>query len=583
MIESELEPRVDLAKPHPLKVALPILLSGDLVQSPEHLGPGYIAAVLRHAGAEVTIREAVLDRDEAVIAALVEEKPEIVGLSLTTVAVEQARGFGRKLRDALGAGTFLVAGGPVATHLGADLLTTPGWEFLDALIRGEGEIPMLRLAEAIHAGSDISRVPSLCYRAAGRIERTAMQRGVSDLNLLPFPARDQLSEHGGRLAYVRISTSRGCTAFCTFCNAPHARNRVGPAIKAWRGVSPSRVVDEIEMLVRRYGCNTFDFVDSTFEDPGGGTFGKNRVREIAEGILERNLKIYFNVYMQAYNWSEEDRPLLQLLWRAGLEKVCVGIESGNEADLLRWKKRSTVEDNRRIVRLLREINVHVAFGFITFHPWSTFEGIRSNQIFLRDNVGHNLRRYTVRLELYPGAEVLQDLEKEGLLTPEFHRTLNPYAYTYRDPRVHKLATCLSAIFDEEYSQTCKLREIPAVFKFETYDVVVHNFVSRIARACQNDPIAQDIIAEFRSELSEVKREMALHNFALMSELTDMAEADRLEIVDARQWVEPTQRFFVDRMRTIERAKLRHGLRLRRHRADIAAIGGTAAPNVRIPA
>jgi hypothetical protein len=307
------------------------------------------------------------------------------------------------------------------------------------------------------------------------------------------------------------------------------------------------------------------------------------VREIAEGILERNLKIYFNVYMQAYNWSEEDRPLLQLLWRAGLEKVCVGIESGNEADLLRWKKRSTVEDNRRIVRLLREINVHVAFGFITFHPWSTFEGIRSNQIFLRDNVGHNLRRYTVRLELYPGAEVLQDLEKEGLLTPEFHRTLNPYAYTYRDPRVHKLATCLSAIFDEEYSQTCKLREIPAVFKFETYDVVVHNFVSRIARACQNDPIAQDIIAEFRSELSEVKREMALHNFALMSELTDMAEADRLEIVDARQWAEPTQRFFVDRMRTIERAKLRHGLRLRRHRADIAAIGGTAAPNVRIPA
>jgi radical SAM superfamily enzyme YgiQ (UPF0313 family) len=545
------------------------------VGSPEHLGPGYIAAVLRNAGAAVTILEVIIERDEGMIDTIVKEIPDIIGISLTTVAVDQARQFGKRLRDALITKALIVAGGPVATHQGAGLLTTPGWEFLDGLIRGEGEIPMLRLAEIIHTGGDLSSVPNFCYRQAGGVRQTPMLPGVSQLDLLPFPARDQLFQHGGRLAYVRLSTSRGCTAHCTFCNAPHAHNRVGPATKAWRGVSPGRVVDEIEMLMSRYGCNTFDFIDSTFEDPGGGVMGKTRVREIANDILARNLKIYFNVYMQAYNWTEEDRPLLRLLWQAGLEKVCVGIESGNQADLVRWKKRSTVEDNHRIVQLLREIGVHVAFGFIAFHPWSTFESVRKNHVFLRDNVGHNLRRFSVRLELYPGSEVINELANDGLLLPSFHDTLNPYSYKYADSRILKLATCLNAIYNEEYSKTCTIREIPAVFRFETYDVVVHNFISRIARTCQGDSIAEEIIEEFRSKLAVVKREMGQHNFALVSELTNLAEADRLEIEDAHRWAEPTQLFFADRMKIIERFKMLHGLQLRRHRSDIVNIAGSA--------
>ncbi|MBR0865898.1 radical SAM protein [Bradyrhizobium diazoefficiens] len=579
----ELQPRIDLASPRPLKVVLPILLSGDLVQSPEHLGPAYIGAVLRNAGATVTIIEAVIGNDDAALDAIVASRPDIVGLSITTVAVDQARQFGVRLRDALGDSVFVVAGGPVATHLGIGLLTTPGWEFLDGLIRGEGEIPMLRLAEALHGSRNLSAVPNLSYRYGDRVQQNLMQPGVSDLNSLPFPVRDQLRMHKGRLPYVRVSTSRGCTAFCTFCNAPHVRNRVGPPVKAWRGVSPQRVVDEVEMLVRTYGCNTFDFVDSTFEDPGGGAIGKGRIEAIANEILARGLKIYFNVCMQAYNWTEADRPLLKLLWRAGLEKVCVGIESGNEADLLRWQKRSTVEDNRRVVRLLQEVGVHVAFGFIAFHPWSTFEEIRENQAFLRANVGHNLRRYTVRLELYPGAEVIEQLRAERMLAEDFFETLNPYGYIYRDPRVYTLATCVNAMFGAEYAETCKIRDEPAVFKFETYSVVVHDFITRIARACPEDQASLEILHEFKAIVATAKKDMAEHNFALMSELTDLAERDLLQVKHVVRWAEPTEEFFNERMQFIETEKIRCGLRLRRHGFDVGLIGGDAVARSRISA
>ncbi|ALK08135.1 B12-binding domain-containing radical SAM protein [Blastochloris viridis] len=575
---SDLTPRIELSRPRPLRVALPVLLCGDLVDSPEHLGPAYIAAVLRAAGAEVAIIEAELDRDDDALAEIIALRPDIVGIGLTTVAVEPARRFGARLRAALGPAPLIVGGGAVATHLGATLLTNSGWQFLDAVVRGEGEIPMLRLAETVHGGGDLGAVPSLCWRRAdGTIAETAIQRGASDLDRLPFPARDQLARHGGRLPYVRLSTSRGCTGRCAFCNAPHSRNGVGPAAKPWRGASPRRIVDEIAALVGRFGCNTFDFIDSTFEDPGGGEIGKARVRAIAEEIIARNLRIYFNVFMQAQNWSAADQPLLELLWRAGLEKVCVGIESGNDADLERWHKRSRLADNTRIIALLRRLGVHVAFGFIAFHPWSSFDTVRANHAFLRDHVGHNLRRFTVRLELYPGAEVVETLASAGMLSPDFHQTLNPYAYRYRDERIQRLASCLSAIFDEEYSHNSTLREVPAVFRFETYDIVLHNFISRIARAYPGDGVAGDILAGFRTELAAIKHEMARHNFALVCELTDRAETGRLEVADARRWAAPTQRLFLDRIEQIERLKMRYGLRLRRHGIDVAAIAAASQP------
>lgn len=335
-----LKPRCDLTSPTQLKVCFPILLDGDLVTSPEHLGLGYLTAVLRNAGAMVKIIEAPLmeQRNSQVLDEISEWKPDMVGISLTTISVAHAQRFGIELRQLLGAKCFIFAGGALATHSGANLLKLEGWNFLDGLIRGEGEIPVLRLAEAIHTKGDLKTVPNLIYRDSFGIQQNPLTRAVENLDDLPDPARDQLEQHNGYLSIIRLSSSRGCTAHCTFCNAPHARNRIGPSVKGWRGASPKRVVDEIERLVHKYNFHTFDFVDSTFEDPDGGRIGKARVRRIAEEILERGLKIYYNVCMQAYNWHEEDEPLLDLLWRSGLEKVNVGIESGSETGLKRWQK-----------------------------------------------------------------------------------------------------------------------------------------------------------------------------------------------------------------------------------------------------
>lgn len=566
-LPAPLAPRMDLSRPRPLRVAFPLLLDGDLVMTGEHLGVSYLVSILRAAGADCRILEvAGPSGDAQCVQDLVDFAPDIVGFSLTTVTVSHVVAFGQALRAALGPETFFLAGGPLATYVGRDMMSRPQWSFLDGLVRGDGEVPMLRFAEAFHSGGSLDDVPSLTWRRPdGSVGETPLAPPLENLDILPHPARDQYEASAGRQPYLRLCTSRGCTSRCTFCNAPHAANKIA-AGKLWRGQSPKRVVDELEALYRRYRLNTFDFIDSTFEDPGGAPAAKQRIREIAELILERDLKVFFNVCMQAKNWHEDDVELLDLLYRAGLEKVLIGIESGSATGLRRWKKKSTVEDNRRAIELLWRTGIYVAFGFIAFHPWSTFEEIRQNNDFLRAYMGHNLRRYTVRFELYPGAEAVADLAAEGLLSPEFHQTLNPLAYSFKDQRIARLARTAALLYGESYCDEGVIEGEPAVFRFETFDIVLHTYLSRILRYYRDNPTGAEILHEASAEADAIRSRMKEFNYALISEMVDLSEADRLEDAFAREQRPQVEAFYQERIAEFRNLQLRTGLRM--HRAGL---------------
>lgn len=543
----------------PFRVVFPIAMDGDLVMSPEHLGVAYLSSVLEEAGAECSIVEVPRGDNEtaAAIEAIATYQPDLVGITLTTVGVDHVTDLGARLRDRLGDDVFIAVGGALATHLGPKLLQLDGWGFVDGLVRGEGEIPVVELARALHEKTPMEDVPNLCFWKDDQVLSNSLTEAVHDLDDIPLPRRHQFEEHGARLgshfAYLRVSTSRGCTSFCTFCNAPHARNRVGPG-KPWRGCSPERVVDELEHLYRTYGCTTFDFVDSTFEDPGGTTRAKDRIAAIAQGIIDRGLPIFFNCCMQAVNWSAEDAPLVELLHRAGLEKVLVGIEGGSDNELQRWKKRSSSENNELIINLLRSHHIYVAFGFISFHPNSTFETVRDNHRFLREYMGHNFRRFTTRLELYPGAEVVEQLRDEGLLRKSYDRHLDPFGYDFRDERIAELSRLLSLLYGEAYAESCVLEEEPAPFQFETYDIVLHTFYSRVLRSLSLDDDARREVQHDLKRAEGVREDLAGKSYEFVGQCVDLAEESRLEtlsVADARRDIDAVYRGAMKELRGIQ--------------------------------
>lgn len=277
--------------------------------------------------------------------------------------------------------------------------------------------------------------------------------------------------------------------------------------------------------------------------------------------------------MQAVNWSAEDAPLVELLHRAGLEKVLVGIEGGSDDELQRWKKRSSSQNNELIIDLLRSHHLYVAFGFISFHPNSTIETVRDNHRFLRKYMGHNFRRFTTRLELYPGAEVVEQLREEGLLLESYDLQLNPFGYDFRDGRVAKLSKVLNLLFGEEYAQSCIVGEEPAPFQFETYDIVLHTFYSRILRSLPFDDSARSEVDHDLERVECVREDLACKNYDLVGLCADLAEEGRLETfstADARRDIDAVYHRAMSDLRSIQ---MRTSMRLHRSGYNVRELVG----------
>jgi anaerobic magnesium-protoporphyrin IX monomethyl ester cyclase len=548
----------DLSSPVPVIILIPI--DGDLVETPEHLGPGYLLAVMRQQGIDCKLVEAWPERDDVAVEIVRRCQPKLIGIALTTVSIERVTKLGMALREQMPS-AHIVAGGPVATFLGRGLLKLPGWEFLDSVLRGEAEFSFARLAEALINGNCNFAIPGLVRRTVDGFDEHTVAAASPDLDDLPWPARDQLLRHPNP-AYVRISTSRGCTSKCTFCNAPHAGNSVVKG-KIWRGRSHWDVLDELEYLVKEHHVRTFDFVDSTFEDPGGRVLGKERIRALAQGIVHRNLGVFYNACFQAQNWTENDGPLLDLLVSSGLEKVLIGIESGSAKALARWKKRANIADNARAIRLFRQRGVYVTFGFIMFHPFADMDEVDENAAFLTANMGHNLRRMCTRLELYPGAEVVDELRATDLLLSTYDLSLSPYGYLYSDETVGTLANAMASLFGSLYRNVGSLSREPSVFAFETFDIRVHTYLGRLRRHLRGHIEALILLEEMDVALNDVRKHMSLFNAGLFQTMRSMAiegsaNPDRIAVI-ARE----VEHRFDSWMQSMKTLQARYGMKVRR--------------------
>jgi hypothetical protein len=565
-----------ITRPADTRVSFLILLDGDLVMSPEHLGVAYMASVLRAVGFTAEIRE--VEHGPEHWAEAVEQvaafDPALVCFTLMSLNVASCVKFCEVLKQRLPEVT-VACGGPAGTFAGLEVLRNI--PYADVVAVGEGEPTILDLVQRIALGEPLDECPGICYRdAEGRPHQNQARPLVHDLDALPYPARDQLITHGDKLEYVRVSTSRGCVAHCAFCSAPHLKNRV-QAGKAWRGRSPEHIVDEVAQLVERHRFRTFDFVDSTFEDPDGGRVGKKRVAAIANGILDRSLDIYYNVCMRAENWHDtpEDHALMDLLVKSGLEKVNVGIESGVESELRLWDKRATVQDNVTVIRMLREHGIYLAMGFIPFHPFATVDTLVQNAAFLRDNAGHNLRRMTERLEIYPGTAIVRRLKDEGLLTPGYLEALDPYGYEFADERVGMLAKHYARLYNnDDYHEHGVLTDESKVFEFETYNVVLQTFISRLHRRFGSIAGVDEIMNGFKDEVHGIRQEMGRYNYEFFMANLDAVLNDRLDAKTQPQQVVDVERYFSDRLNRLRTGQLRVGKQLTRLGARVGEISST---------
>jgi len=266
---------------------------------------------------------------------------------------------------------------------------------LDSVVLGESELTFLNLVRAVGGQQEWSQMPGIAHRTTeGEIVANLPAPRVTDLDTLPFPARDYLADRA-RFPMAAVESSRGCSWHCIFCRLGiYAAIHEGAL---WRGRSARNVVDEIEQVVETFGIRSFYFVDDNFlEQEAHG-------RAIAQELLRRGLRIGFSIECNVTSVQED---LFLLLRQAGLRKVGLGLESGAQSVLDRYEKKTTVADNRRAVALLQRLGINCEPAMILFDPLVSLEEIRETVDFYADTRLHLTTRMQLpffhHMMVYPG-------------------------------------------------------------------------------------------------------------------------------------------------------------------------------------
>ncbi|OVE82737.1 hypothetical protein BVY04_00130 [bacterium M21] len=328
------------------------------------------AAVLEDAGHSILLCDGVAaDLSlEDLIAKLVDFAPDLVFSELSTPSLTWDRTVCAALRKNFPEAN-LVAGGLLDHVLARTLLDD---ETIDFWLNGEYEYPLRELAVALPAGGDLTSI-------AGLMDRSGIDNSpalVSELDDLPAPLYNQLPMHNYSDPVCGLPTpglqswlSRGCPFSCSFCVWPQIVYRGHD----YRTRSIDVALDEIEMLVQRYGFESFYFDDDTTN------IGEARMLELAEKIKKRGLdRLPWGMMARA---DCMNRTMIDALADAGMYSIKYGVESiatklidacGKKTNLP--KLIDAIEYSKQ-----RGIKVHLTFTFGL--PGETLETIRETTDF----------------------------------------------------------------------------------------------------------------------------------------------------------------------------------------------------------
>jgi anaerobic magnesium-protoporphyrin IX monomethyl ester cyclase len=319
--------------------------------------------------------------DEAVRARIAELQPDIVGCTAITPAIYKAEGL-LKIAKEVNPAIVTVLGGIHGTFMYPQVLKEAPW--IDAVVRGEGEQVFLNFVRAVDDGSwarDRSTVHGVAYLsqdsgADGMVVATAAEPPIQDLDRIK---PDWSILEWDKYIYIPLGVrvaipnfARGCPFTCTFCSQ----------WKFWRDYrirEPKAVVDEIEDLVNNHGVGFFILAD---EEP---TIHRKKFIAFCEELIARGLpaKVQWGINTRVTDILRDEK-LLPMFRQAGLVHVSLGTEAAAQLKLERFNKETTIEQNKKAIRLLREAGIVTEAQFIVGLENETAETLEETYQMARD-------------------------------------------------------------------------------------------------------------------------------------------------------------------------------------------------------
>lgn len=337
------------------------------------LNLAYIAAVLEQNGCTVNVMDlSALHTPYTPEAALEQAslfKPDWIGLTLNVIFIKPAYDFIQKLRTILR--VPIVAGGPHPSLLSGEAILNG----VDIVVRGEGELTVVELNQALAENQPLTSIPGLVFKDEnGNVIDTGPRNPIRDLDHLPFPAKHlfpkewYVQDSEFYQVYGAIFSGRGCPAACTYCY----KGVFGPGC---RFRSAENVYQEMAFLHATYGVTAFEFMDDAF------SADLNRVDRLCDLILAES---GFKISWQCTTRLDLTHPeLLKKMKQSGCFRIFYGLESGDKETLFRINKQLDLEQAIDVLRWTHEVGIRSIVGFMWGFPWDSPSSVRTSIRFLK--------------------------------------------------------------------------------------------------------------------------------------------------------------------------------------------------------
>lgn len=387
-------------------------------------GTTLLATILRDQGLDVKIYlEGVSRMDFSEMTSC-----DLICLPLFAPAYNKVKDFARRaMRET--PHIPIVIGGPHAILYPETVI-----DFCHYAVRCEGDEVLPELIRCLNNEGDPQTIAGISFLRDGQVIRTAdrsppaIPATIPDYKLIEGFGR--ISWGIGRLLNVQntLQTSRGCKFHCRFC----------PTRRLFGRKYRNRDIDSIIADIKdkqRYNDWIF-VVDNDF------TGDRERTTKLLNRLIRENLGASLIVF--ARQEIGTDTQMLQLMRRAGVECLIVGVESLVDENLRAFNKKQSRDDVVKSLQNIKRHGIHVIATFAFGYDWDTREDIGE----IVDLINAN----DLSLNIF----VLHDTEMDGdgdLLIP-LERRFSTY-YEMTDPHDTSFYDYLTGSFATYFPKTMK--------------------------------------------------------------------------------------------------------------------------------
>lgn len=353
----------------------------------------------------IQIAEYTINHEESfILSEIFKQKPDVVCFSCYIWNVGIINTIVKNLKKIMPK-VLIVLGGPEVSYDSEAIMRDN--EYIDIIIRGEGEATFNELSKSIIMGNnDFSFIDGITYKSNSVIYSN---KGRQALNMdeVPFVYNDVI---GLNHKIIYYETQRGCPYNCQYC--------LSSVEKGVRFLSKERVESDLQFFLDN-NVRQVKFVDRTFN------CNKQHAMNIWKYLIDNdNLKTNFHMEITADIMDDE---ILQLLKNArpGLFQFEIGVQSTNENTIEAIKRNTSFDVLKVIVNKIKSGgNIHQHLDLIAGLPHENYNsfGKSFDDVYALEPEQFQLGF----LKLLKGSGLRQDAEKYGIV----YREESPYEVLY---------------------------------------------------------------------------------------------------------------------------------------------------------